>query len=495
MALSLDGHTKQIPAYRSDDAVTGSGDERRAVAELPVTLRDLLAASELQLACASGEDDLDLPVRWSHTTELLDPSPYLRGGELVCTIGTSLTTADACETFTASAAGASAAGVCFGVGDVHDQVPPALVSACARLGLPLLVAPLGVPFMAISEYLAQRRVEAESATGERSSRLLAELLAHVRRQASTQELMELAVETLGGSLDLFVGDQLIQRSVGREVAADTMKVAATTEDVTLTWRGAGARPSPSLLASLVRVLDVARHERDVEQDLRRERTGQLLSLVGDHLADPGALDSVITEAGLATTGLVFSVWPAGAARVLASSFIAPVALGETPSATVAVSNNDAEVRSVALALGVVCGLSRTVVPGESARGIGEARAAFELARARGGCVGPEGLTNLEGLLAQQPPERLKPFVDQLLEPLLASDRHRRTDYVSTLATFLALDGSLTATARAQFLHVNTVRHRLERIKDVTGRDPLVFNDRVAFAIAMWSRRSSAWTTQ
>jgi hypothetical protein len=476
--------------------VTGpADDESRPAAGLPVTLRDLLAAPDLQLACASGEDRLDRPVRWSHTTELLDPAPYLRGGELVCTIGTSLTTAEACTRFTASAVGANVAGICFGVGDVHDQVPPALVSACARHGLPLVVAPLGVPFMAISEHLAQRRVEAESATGERGSHLLAELLAHVRRHASTQDLMDLAVATLGGSLDLREGERPIHRSVGPGDASDEQEVSATTDEVTLTWRGTGARPSASLLASLVRVLDVARHERDVEQDLRRERTGQLLSLVGDRLADPAVLDFVIRDSGLPATGLVFSVWPAGAARVLASAFAAPVALGETPSATVAVSGSDAEVRSVALALGVVCGLSRTVAPGESARGISEARAAFELARARGGCVGPEGLTSLEGLLAQQPPERLQPFVDQLLEPLLGSDRRRRTDYVTTLGTFLERDGSLTATARAHFLHVNTVRHRLERIKDLTGRDPLVFNDRVAFAIALWSHRSATGRTE
>ncbi len=467
-------------------------DARRLAADVPVTLRDLVAAPDLQLACASGDDRLDLPVRWSHTTELLDPSAYLRGGELVCTVGTSLTTAEACDRFTTAAATAGAAGICFGVGDVHDTVPPALVSACSRLGLPLLVAPLGVPFMAISEHLAQRRVEAESATGERGSQLLAELLAHVRRHATTAELMELAVEWLGGSLELLEEVRPIHRAGVHVATADDLEVLATTDEVTLIWRGMGSRPSPSLLSSLVRVLDVARHERDVEQDLRRERTGQLLSLVGDRLADPAALEGVLTEAGLSTTGLVFSLWPPGAARVLASSFgAAPVALGETPSATVAVTDSDDEARAVALALGVVCGLSRAVPLAESARGISEARAAFELARARDGCVGPEGLTSLEGLLAQQPLERLQPFADQLLEPLLAADRRRRTDYVTTLATFLERDGSLTATARAQFLHVNTVRHRLERIKDLTGRDPLVFNDRIAFAIAIWSRRSSA----
>lgn len=471
--------------------MTRRDDDRLGEPEPSVTLRDLLAVPALQLALVSGLDGLEARVRWSHTTELLDPSPYLRGGELVCTIGTSLTSDEACRTFTTSAAAANVAGICFGLGDVHDEVPTGLSIACEQLGLPLLVAPLGAPFMAISEHLVQRRIEDEFATGERGSRLLADLLAQVRRHASTQELIDRAVQVMGGRLDLLDGDQSIVRSVGPGATGDDPGVRATTGAVTLIWRGAGARPAPSLLASLVRVLDVARHERDIEQDLRRERIGQLLSLVGDRLADPAALDAAISEAGLSSTGLVFSLWPAGAARVLASSFQMPVALGETPSATVAVTGSDTEVRSVAQALGVVCGLSRTVVPGDSARGISEARAAFELARVRGGCVGPEGLTSLEGLLAQQPPERLQPFVDQLLEPLLASDRTRHTDYVATLATFLERDGSLTATARAQFLHVNTVRHRLERMRDLTGRDPLVFNDRVAFAIATWARRSSA----
>lgn len=465
------------------------GPEQRAPG---VTLAGLLAVPEFRLTCIAGSDALDREVRWVHTTELLDPSQYLRGGELVCTVGTSLHDGPACARFVSAVAGAGGSGICFGVGDVHDVVPSGLVQACRERGLPLLVAPLGVPFMAISEHLAQSRVRAESAAGEKGARLLVDLLARVRMQAPTTELLELAAARLGGRLVLSEGERVLESSGTADGAeGDLATVAASSPDgATLTWSGTGPEPSATLVATLAHVLDVARHEVDVEQDLHRERIGQLLALVGDRMASPAALTQALNDAGLPIAGLVFSVWPPGASRVLASSLSGhPVAFGEMPSATVAVTASADPVRAAAQQLGLVCGLSRAVPLADSARGIGEARAAFEMARRSGGCVGPEGLTSLDGLLQQQPPDRLRPFVDQLLGPLLASDARRGTSYVATLSTYFRCDGSLTATARAEFLHVNTVRHRLERVRELTGRDPFAFDDRVALAIALWAHEN------
>lgn len=50
--------------------------------------------------------------------------------------------------------------------------------------------------------------------------------------------------------------------------------------------------------------------------------------------------------------------------------------------------------------------------------------------------------------------------------------------------FLATNGSLIDTARELFLHTNTVRHRLARIHEITGRNPLHFEDQAAFAIGL-----------
>ena len=58
----------------------------------------------------------------------------------------------------------------------------------------------------------------------------------------------------------------------------------------------------------------------------------------------------------------------------------------------------------------------------------------------------------------------------------ADARSSREALVDTLATFLATGGALEATARALFVHANTIRYRLRRIADFTGRDPTVPRD-------------------
>jgi purine catabolism regulator len=46
-----------------------------------LTVRELLR--ELDVRVLAGESGLDLPVRWVHITELVDPTPWLSGGELL----------------------------------------------------------------------------------------------------------------------------------------------------------------------------------------------------------------------------------------------------------------------------------------------------------------------------------------------------------------------------------------------------------------------------
>jgi Purine catabolism regulatory protein-like family len=50
-----------------------------------VRLRDLLDIPELRIALRAGAGSVDRPIRWVYVTELLDPSRYLTGNELVLT--------------------------------------------------------------------------------------------------------------------------------------------------------------------------------------------------------------------------------------------------------------------------------------------------------------------------------------------------------------------------------------------------------------------------
>ena len=463
-----------------------------SVAALLVTsLHDLVRAPDLQLDWVVTPVGPHGEVTWAHATELIDPSTYLRGGELVCTVGTNMADRAACGRFVESVARAHASGICFGLGDVHTSIPQGLVEACSSLDVALLAAPFGAPFLLINEFLAQERLAQESALLRRDGELLTDVLARVRQHASPQQLIDYIATSIDGRWELHVGDAI--DVVGGDMPSQSQlstSVESRHDDLALVWTGYQPPPSSLLMATLAQVLDVVRRERDVEQDLDRERIGHLLALVRDRVANPMALESFIEAAGLGRSELIFSVWPAGAARVLVAAAETPqILLGETPEVSIAVTPDAASVLKMADRLGVVCGYSSVVSLDESVRGLGEARAAFELARPESRSIGPSGLTTLEGLLRQQPSQRLEPFVDQLISPLIEIDHRRNTDLVHTLSTYLDNDGSLVRTARAEFLHVNTVRHRLERIAEITGRDPQVFSDRVALAIALWAYRN------
>jgi sugar diacid utilization regulator len=65
---------------------------------------------------------------------------------------------------------------------------------------------------------------------------------------------------------------------------------------------------------------------------------------------------------------------------------------------------------------------------------------------------------------------LRAYVDQVLGNLIEYDRKHRTELIHTLATYLANNNSLQATARQLFVHVNTAAYRIQRIQVISGLD-------------------------
>ncbi len=56
------------------------------------------------------------------------------------------------------------------------------------------------------------------------------------------------------------------------------------------------------------------------------------------------------------------------------------------------------------------------------------------------------------------------LADTLLAPLVREDRERRSNLVQTLAAYYACAGRVDKTAERLFLHRNSVRYRLDRIR-------------------------------
>ena len=90
----------------------------------------------------------------------------------------------------------------------------------------------------------------------------------------------------------------------------------------------------------------------------------------------------------------------------------------------------------------------------------------------------------ELLLATVPPSVLRSFRERLLGPLLAYDDQHRAELLPTLREFLACSGSWNACAVRMYVHVNTVRYRIRRIEELTGRDLSRLDDQVDFFLAL-----------
>src|SRR5437660_12937091 len=103
---------------------------------MELTLASL--TEELGLELASGRDAAAANVRWVHSTELPDPTPWLRGGELLLTTGIQLTEPKVQRDLIERLADHRIAGLGFGPGFAHRRLPAARLTAAPKRGLRVL---------------------------------------------------------------------------------------------------------------------------------------------------------------------------------------------------------------------------------------------------------------------------------------------------------------------------------------------------------------------
>ncbi|MCX5143760.1 MULTISPECIES: PucR family transcriptional regulator [unclassified Streptomyces] len=134
------------------------------------------------------------------------------------------------------------------------------------------------------------------------------------------------------------------------------------------------------------------------------------------------------------------------------------------------------------------GVSASVHSPEGLRGaLEEARHARRVAAARPGRVCAAGHHELAShvlLLPFVPDDVRRAFTARLLDPLRDYDRRHRAELIPTLESFLDCDGSWTRCAARLHLHVNTLRYRVGRIEQLTGRDLSRLEDKLDFFLAL-----------
>ena len=110
-------------------------------------------------------------------------------------------------------------------------------------------------------------------------------------------------------------------------------------------------------------------------------------------------------------------------------------------------------------------------PGRLGRALSAARLAADARAAGATDVGASTYRLLIGVAIEHPGE-LRRFVAATVGPIATYDAENGTPLIDTLRAYLEHDCTMNATAAAIFAHRHTVAYRLERVRELTGLDPL-----------------------
>jgi len=364
---------------------------------------------ELGLSLVSGEESAQAHVRWVHSTELLDPTPWLKGGELLLTMGIQLTGPKAQRELIATLADHEIAGLGFGTGFTHKKLPAALLSAARKREFPLFEVPYELPFIAITERAFAQLLD------ERYEMLQRNMVGDVLAEALTAHLYP---EELQARLRPF--------GIGEQVAVLAFKL-----------------PDPSAAAALLeRIL-----EREEVHNLVAIRAGLLCAVI-DADGQGGGRD------------------PIELARKLRAE------LGERFGEVRAAASRPAATHSLRLSFH-------------------EARCALEAVRLQNGDA-PEvasyrDLGAFQLLLSLQDDDALISYCRGVLGPVEQGEGEYGDELLRSLDVFIEHNGHWEKAAGALYCHRHTLRYRIRRVEQLTGRDFSQARDRIEFWLALRGR--------
>ena len=144
---------------------------------------------------------------------------------------------------------------------------------------------------------------------------------------------------------------------------------------------------------------------------------------------------------------------------------------------------------------VRAGVGRAVPAGDGRRSFHEARCALEAVTLgvtgngseRSGVATYRDLGSFQLLLSLQDDEALRLFCDSVLGPIEASEGGYGGELMRSLEAFIEENGQWERAARRLYCHRHTLRYRIRRVEELTGRDLRSARDRIEFWLALRGR--------
>lgn len=510
-------------------------------------LRDLLAVTGLRLRLRyEPPGALDRVVRRAYTTDLLDPARYLSSGDLVLSGLVWRRCPGDSDVFVKALADAGAAALAAGDA-LLGSIPGDVVEACRRHGVPLIEVPAEVSFGDVTEYLAapataergarlsaslgrQRRLLSGIAAGHSLADLAAVISAetgHVCRVltpagrhivSGPSPLPPADVERVTRAF--LTAARLPAVAGGRRAPPYSIFIAGQGLRSRMTaWFVAaeGRWPDwePEAVEAVAEFAAIAALDRSrLDEGLRAVRpiAAEAIALARGGGSQPD-VSTRLRQAGLDPAQPLIAVMAGFAGRAgLAETIrivledvaalagqpvVAPAGEGYAvallPAADPGVAARvAAALRLLAPAAGrapIAAGISAPCAPAALRGALEEAQYARLLAELRGGVVSVvtgEELASHVLLLAAVPDQVRRAFAVRVLGPVLDYDERTSASLRRTLQAYLDCSGSWSKTSEILHLHVNTVRYRIERVEQLTGRDLSRLEDRVDIFLALRS---------
>ena len=144
--------------------------------------------------------------------------------------------------------------------------------------------------------------------------------------------------------------------------------------------------------------------------------------------------------------------------------------------------------------GVVALSSFYADPAELGRAIQEAELVLEVLQRGDGLGGPiqedigTGTYRLLFRVLASHPEEVRSFYEDTVAAIVRYDDQYRTDLVQTLEAYLEHNCNMNATAAAIYAHRHTVAYRLDRVKELSGLDPMQTEDRERLGLGLKAYR-------
>ncbi len=505
---------------------------------VPVTVKDILAVPGLALRLVAGKPGISRPVRWVHVSELEDPTPWLKGGELLLTTGMGVGGTPAKQrAYVRRLVEAGLAGLGFGVGFSHARAPRPLVSAADQCDFPVFEVPYPVPFIAITEAVFSRLAAEQYEVLQRAVDAEHVLTRAVMEGEGVQGIARSLADVTGGwvlLLDLH-GIPLAATSRATRQRAERVwqelresRPQGTGFSLTVLDRGhhvwiqpvgahgrveaflaVGKPEAPTQLDRIVagHALSLFAIELDkaraVEEE-RRRLQGDFFEELARGAVAPGEVGRGLARFGFARDAPVAVLSVEGAPPDELShaaqdhfsreggGFLVSTHPGGIHVLRPAASGLDLEALREALGARVGAelriGAGSPRPPSEVGRSLREARYALQVCRLEGwGSAGFEDLGTYRLLLSMAEPDALQAFADSLLAPLDAYDREHGGELVPSLKAFLEHNARWESAAAHLYVHRHTLRYRMRKVEELTGRDLSSSFDRMEFWLALRAR--------